>query len=612
MFPVFDPRDAACKSPFGAVTCGAEVSFTLRDGDYYACELLVHREFAGVDEVCPLPPAEGGFSGIYTAPQEPDLCWYAFRFTRADGSTVCYGRSGWCGQDALARWQLTVYEDTPTPAWFGQGVTYQIFPDRFRRTSVPDVGGMVGRRWVHDNWSDQPVFLPDEQGQITNRDFFGGSLAGITEKLDYLKSLSVSTIYLNPIFEADSNHRYNTADYHAIDPMLGSEEDFRTLCREAHARGIHIILDGVFNHTGSNSRYFNAEGFYPEPGAAQSTESPYFSWYSFHPWPTDYDAWWGVHTLPAVNEEQPDYRRFIISDKNSVVRHWLRDGADGWRLDVADELPDDFIAAIRDAIQAEKPNGYLLGEVWEDGSNKIAYSRRRRYLLGRETHGLMNYPFRTALLTWLGGGDAAAFRDDMETIRENYPPAAFYGAMNFLGTHDTPRILTLLGVEQTPEDKGQRAAYRLSPAELARGQKKLRLAAMLLYSFPGSPTLYYGDEVGMQGFEDPLNRGTYPWGGEDGSLLAFFRRLGQLRAERISMQCGIIRYLHAQGGGLVVERLHGTERTVTALNAGDTPLELTLPWDGRLCIDAVTGQQFLSQNGTVHLTLPPLDGVILV
>lgn len=612
MFPVFDPRDAACKSPFGAVACGAEVSFTLRDGDYYACELLVHREFAGVDEVCPLPPAEGGFSGIYTAPQEPDLCWYAFRFTRADGSTVCYGRSGWCGQDALVRWQLTVYEDTPTPAWFGQGVTYQIFPDRFRRNSVPDVGGMVGRRWVHDNWSDQPVFLPDEQGQITNRDFFGGSLAGITEKLDYLKSLSVSTIYLNPIFEADSNHRYNTADYHAIDPMLGSEEDFRTLCREAHARDIRIILDGVFNHTGSNSRYFNAEGFYPEPGAAQSTESPYFSWYSFHPWPTDYDAWWGVHTLPAVNEEQPDYRRFIISDKDSVVRHWLRDGADGWRLDVADELPDDFIAAIRDAIQAEKPNGYLLGEVWEDGSNKIDYSRRRRYLLGRETHGLMNYPFRTALLAWLGGGDAAAFRDDMETIRENYPPAAFYGAMNFLGTHDTPRILTLLGVERTPEDKGQRAAYRLSPAELARGQKKLRLAAMLLYSFPGSPTLYYGDEAGMQGFEDPLNRGTYPWGGEDGSLLAFFRRLGQLRAERVSLQCGIIRYLHAQGGGLVVERLHGTERTVTALNAGDTPLELTLPWDGRLCIDAVTGQQFLSQSSTVRLTLPPLDGVILV
>ena len=612
MLPVFDPQDASCKSPFGAAQCGAEVTFTLRDETYYACELLVHREFTGADEAIPLPPAESGFSGVYTAPAEPELCWYAFRFTRGDGSTVCLGKNGWCGQDALARWQLTVYEDTPTPAWFGEGVTYQIFPDRFRRTSVPDVAGMVGRRWVHDDWDDQPVFLPDENGQITNRDFFGGSLAGITEKLDYLKSLSVSTIYLNPIFEADSNHRYNTADYLAIDPMLGTEEDFRTLCREAHDRGIRIILDGVFNHTGSNSRYFNADGFYPEPGAAQSKDSPYFPWYSFHPWPTEYDAWWGIHTLPAVNEDAPDYRRFIISDEDSVVRRWLRLGADGWRLDVADELPDDFIAAIRTAIVQEKADAYLLGEVWEDGSNKIAYSRRRRYLLGRETHGLMNYPFRTALLAWLGGGDAAAFRDAMESIRENYPPAAFYGAMNFLGTHDTARILTLLGADETPADKSARAAYRLPPAQLVRGRKKLRLAGMLLYSFPGSPTLYYGDEAGMQGFEDPLNRGTYPWGREDELLLAFFQRLGQLRAERSSLRRGGIRYLYAQGGGLVIERRCGGERTVTALNAGGQVLTLTLDWDGPLCRDGVTGQQFLVQHGCLRLTLPPVSGMILI
>ena len=612
MFPVFDPQDASCKSPFGAAKCGAEVTFTLRDETYYACELLVHQEFAGADEAIPLPPAADGFSGVYTAPAEPELCWYAFRFTRSDGSTICLGKNGWCSQDALVRWQLTVYENTPTPAWFGEGVTYQIFPDRFRRTSVPDVAGMVGRRWVHDDWDDQPVFLPDENGQITNRDFFGGSLAGITEKLDYLKSLSVSTLYLNPIFEADSNHRYNTADYRAVDPLLGTEEDFCALCREAHARGIRVILDGVFNHTGSNSRYFNADGFYPELGAAQSTDSPYFGWYSFHPWPTDYDAWWGVHTLPAVNEDAPDYRRFIISDEDSVVRRWLRLGADGWRLDVADELPDDFIAAIRTAIRQEKADAYLLGEVWEDGSNKIAYSRRRRYLLGRETHGLMNYPFRTALLAWLGGGDAAGFRDAMESIRENYPPAAFYGAMNFLGTHDTARILTLLGAEHTPADKSARAAYRLSPAELERGQKKLRLAGMLLYSFPGSPTLYYGDEAGMQGFEDPLNRGTYPWGREDEALLAFFRRLGQLRSARPSLRRGGIRYLYAQGGGLVIERRCGGERTVTALNAGDVTLPLTLDWDSPLCCDGITGQQFLVQDGKLHLTLPPLDGVILL
>ena len=612
MLPVFDPQDSSCKTPFGAVPCGTTVTFTLRDETYYACELLVHREFSGIDEAVPLPPAEGGFSGVYTAPAEPELCWYGFRFTRDDGSTVCLGKNGWCGQDALTRWQLTVYEDTPTPAWFGEGVTYQIFPDRFRRTSVPETEGMVGRRWVHQCWDEQPVFLPEENGQITNRDFFGGSLAGITEKLDYLKSLSVSTIYLNPIFEADSNHRYNTADYLAIDPMLGTEEDFRTLCREAHDRGIRIILDGVFNHTGSNSRYFNADGFYPEPGAAQSKDSPYFPWYSFHPWPTEYDAWWGVHTLPAVNEDAPDYRRFIISDEDSVVRRWLRCGADGWRLDVADELPDDFIAAIRTAITQEKPDGYLLGEVWEDGSNKIAYSRRRRYLLGQETHGLMNYPFRTALLAWLGGGDAADFRRGMETIRENYPPAAFYGAMNFLGTHDTARILTLLGAEDIPADKPERAAYRLSPAALARGQQKLRLAGMLLYCFPGSPTLYYGDEAGMQGFEDPLNRGTYPWGQEDEALLAFFRQVGKLRQTRPSLQRGEIRYLYAQGGGLVIERRCGGERTVTALNAGDVTLPLTLDWDSPLCCDGITDQQFLVQDGKLYLTLPPLDGVILL
>ena len=612
MLPVFDPQDASCKSPFGAAQCGAEVTFTLRDETYYACELLVHREFAGADEAIPLPPAEGGFSGVYTAPAEPELCWYAFRFTRGDGSTVCLGKNGWCGQDALARWQLTVYEDTPTPAWFGEGVTYQIFPDRFRRTSVPDVAGMVGRRWVHDDWDDQPVFLPDENGQITNRDFFGGSLAGITEKLDYLKSLSVSTIYLNPIFEADSNHRYNTADYLAIDPMLGTEEDFRTLCREAHDRGIRIILDGVFNHTGSNSRYFNADGFYPEPGAAQSTDSPYFPWYSFHPWPTEYDAWWGIHTLPAVNEDAPDYRRFIISDEDSVVRRWLRLGADGWRLDVADELPDDFIAAIRTAIVQEKADAYLLGEVWEDGSNKIAYSQRRRYLLGSETHGLMNYPFRTAALDWLRGGDAAVFRDTMEVIREHYPRPAFYSALNILGTHDTPRILTLLGAEDVPDTKDGRAAYRLSPAQRQKGQARLRVGEMLLYCFPGSPTVYYGDEAGMEGFEDPLNRGTYPWGQEDQELLAFFRQLGQLRRERLSLQEGDLTYLHARGGVLVLRRQLGDEITVAALNAGEDAAEVAIPWPRELAREALTFQQFYAPGGKLRLRLPPVSGMILI
>ena len=609
----FDPRDTRCKTPFGAAKCGTEVRFTLFDDAFCGCELLVYREFAGAEDVCPLPPAESGFAGTYTAPGEGELCWYVFRLTRWDGTLSYLGKNGLRpDRDGAESWQLTVYEDTGTPDWFGRGVTYQIFPDRFRRTGTPDVSGMVGHRWLHESWDDQPVFRPDEDGQITNRDFFGGSLAGITEKLDYLQSLSVTTLYLNPIFEAASNHRYDTADYRAIDPLLGDEETFRTLCREAHKRGMRVMLDGVFNHTGSRSRYFNADGFYPELGAAQSQDSPYYDWYSFHPWPTDYDAWWGVKTLPAVDEQRPAYRQFIFKGEDSVVRHWLRCGADGWRLDVADELPGDFIAGIRRAIEDEKPDGYLLGEVWEDGSNKVAYSQRRRYLLGRETHGLMNYPLRTALLRWLGGGDAAEFRESMETLRANYPPAAFYGAMNFLGTHDTPRILTLLGAEHIPAAKEERAAFALSPAQLARGRAKLRLAGMLLYGFPGSPTLFYGDEVGMQGFEDPLNRGTYPWGREDTGLLDFFRALGRLRKERRSLQSGSLTYIYAQGGGLVITREHEGETTMVALNAGDEALTLTLPWPRGTAEDGLTGQRFLAVNGQLRLSLPPLDGVVLI
>ena len=609
----FDPRDTRCKTPFGAAPCSTEVRFTLFDDAFCGCELLVYREFAGAEDVCPLPPAEGGFSGAYTAPGEGELCWYVFRLTRWDGTLSYLGKNGLRpDRDGAERWQLTVYEETGTPDWFGRGVTYQIFPDRFRRTGTPDVSGMVGHRWLHESWDDQPVFRPDEDGQITNRDFFGGSLAGITEKLDYLQSLSVTTLYLNPIFEAASNHRYDTADYRAIDPLLGDEQTFRTLCREAHKRGMRVMLDGVFNHTGSRSRYFNADGFYPELGAAQSQDSPYYDWYSFHPWPTDYDAWWGVKTLPAVNEQRPAYRQFIFKGEDSVVRHWLRCGADGWRLDVADELPGDFIAGIRRAIEDEKPDGYLLGEVWEDGSNKVAYSQRRRYLLGRETHGLMNYPLRTALLRWLGGGDAAEFRESMETLRANYPPAAFYGAMNFLGTHDTPRILTLLGAEHIPAAKEERAAFALSPAQLARGRAKLRLAGMLLYAFPGSPTLFYGDEAGMQGFEDPLNRGTYPWGQEDTGLLDFFRALGRLRKERRSLQSGSLTYIYAQGGGLVITREHEGETTMVALNAGDEALTLTLPWPRGTAEDGLTGQRFLAVNGQLRLSLPPLDGVVLI
>ena len=605
MSTYFDSRDPACKSPFGAVPCGTEVSFAVfctDEENIVSGALHVTEEFAGREQTVPLTLSGGAWRCVYAAPRRPELAWYRFSLRRRSGETV-----------TLAQRQLTVYEEYgAAPDWFGRGVSYQIFPDRFCRSRVPDPAGLVGDRTVHENWQDTPEFRPDERGEIRNRDFFGGDLAGIISKLDYLKSLGVTTLYLNPIFEAASNHRYNTADYMAIDPMLGTAEDFRALCREAHARGMRVLLDGVFNHTGSASRYFNADGFYPELGAAQSKDSPYYNWYHFTHWPDSYDAWWGIKTLPAVEENQASYRDFIIRSEDSVVRHWLRCGADGWRLDVADELPDDFIAELRQAMDAEKPDCLLLGEVWEDGSNKIAYDRRRKYLLGRETHGLMNYPFRTAALDWLCGGDAAAFRESMEQLRENYPSPAFYSAMNFLSTHDTPRILTLLGGEPTPADKAERAAARLSPAGRELARRRLMLGALLLYTFPGSPTVYYGDEVGMEGYEDPLNRRTFPWGQEDEGLLRWYRKLGQLRGGRPSLQRGDICYLYADGSGLALRRQWDGEVTTAAMNSGKEPLTMTLSWPHPIATDAMTGQQFLADHGTVRLILPPVSGVLLV
>jgi len=605
MSTYFDSRDPACKSPFGAVPCGTEVSFAVfctDEENIVSGALHVTEEFAGREQTVPLTLSGGAWRCVYAAPRRPELAWYRFSLRRRSGETV-----------TLAQRQLTVYEEYgAAPDWFGRGVSYQIFPDRFCRSRVPDPAGLVGDRTVHENWQDTPEFHPDERGEIRNRDFFGGDLAGIISKLDYLKSLGVTTLYLNPIFEAASNHRYNTADYMAIDPMLGTAEDFRALCREAHARGMRVLLDGVFNHTGSASRYFNADGFYPELGAAQSKDSPYYNWYHFTHWPDSYDAWWGIKTLPAVEENQASYRDFIIRSEDSVVRHWLRCGADGWRLDVADELPDDFIAELRQAMDAEKPDCLLLGEVWEDGSNKIAYDRRRKYLLGRETHGLMNYPFRTAALDWLCGGDAAAFRESMEQLRENYPSPAFYSAMNFLSTHDTPRILTLLGGEPTPADKAERAAAQLSPAGRELARRRLMLGALLLYTFPGSPTVYYGDEAGMEGYEDPLNRRAFPWGAEDEELLRWYRKLGQLRGGRPSLQRGDICYLYADGSGLALRRQWDSEVTTAAMNSGKEPLTMTLSWPHPIATDAMTGQQFLADHGAVRLTLPPVSGVLLV
>ena len=617
----FDSRSERCKKPYGAVVCGREVKLTLYVGPYESVTrafLVAQEEFADrcVEIELSAMTIDGhrAFFGVYTAPARGELVWYHFRLLWADGGECRFGKNGTCQLDDVAAWQLTVYDgDDETPAWFGRGVSYQIFPDRFRRAVPRDVSGMVGERSLHENWNEMQEYLPDARGEITCSDFFGGDLRGIIEKLDYLRSLGVTTIYLNPIFEAASNHRYDTADYRSIDPLLGDEADFCALCARAKELGMRVMLDGVFNHTGSNSVYFNAKGFFPSVGAAQSPDSPYASWYHFSHFPDEYDAWWGFKTLPAVEESDPDYLNFIVEGENSIVRHWLRAGASGWRLDVADELPGWFIERIRRAMEEEKPDAYLLGEVWEDGSNKVAYSVRRKYLLGGQTHSLMNYPFRNALIGYLREGDAAVFRDTMETIRENYPPAAFNGTMNFLSTHDTPRVLTVLGYRgDWPQSREARAGKSLNPVELRRGLALVRLAALILFAFPGSPTIFYGDEAGMQGFEDPFNRSPFPWGAEDHDLTDYFRRLGALRGARMSLQCGTIEYLRAEGAVLAFRRSFGGEISLCVCNAGEEGISLELPWWDGVALDAMTGRRFNARGGVLRLDLRPREGMLLI
>lgn len=624
----YDSRNPYCKNPFGAARTGSVVTFSVYpepgQGVGEVC-LLYTVEATGETAYLPMARGEGlegrdAFHCMLPVGEAVGPIWYNFQLKRGDGGLVGFlcpelswltGRAVLCAGDDR-RFQLTVYDrDRKSPAWYGEGVTYHVFADRFRRCG--EVPELPGRR-VHRNWYDTPEFLPDEKGEIENRDFFGGSLRGIEEKLPYLESLGVETLFLSPIFRSASNHRYDTGDYLEVDPMLGDGEDFSRLCRRAEERGIRVILDGVFNHTGYDSRYFNARGTYDSLGAYQSKDSPYFGWYTFTEWPDRYSSWWGIYTLPQVNETNPDYLGFIVRDRDSVVRRWLRLGASGWRLDVADELPDSFILELQQAAREEKPDAVVIGEVWEDASNKISYDCRRKYLLGMGLDGVMNYPFKDAVVHFLTSGWAERFRDQMEQLRENYPREAFYSCMNGLGTHDTPRILTILGLADgfAPPSREERACYSLSSAQYRRAVALLKLGTLLQFAFPGSPCIYYGDEAGMEGLEDPFNRRGYPWGRENRELVSWYRVLGELRRRHPALRRGDISYPFAQGDLLCLSRALPEEHVLCAVNRGNQRSSLRVEWPGQSAWDALTGRPLPVQENRVLLELEPLAGILAV
>ncbi len=464
------------------------------------------------------------------------------------------------------RFQLLIYERRKKyPEFFRGGIAYQIFPDRFFRGGNEEVkpDAVLNRDWFHGT----PAYVRPGDKEFKNNVFFGGDLPGVEKKLKYIASLGVTVIYLNPIFLSSSTHKYDTADYMHVDPMFGGDEALASLIKAAKKYKISIILDGVFNHTGDDSIYFNKYGKYDTLGAYQSKDSPYAEWYNFAEFPEEYESWWGFKNLPRVMSDNPSYKKFIFG-KDGVIRKYLREGICGWRLDVADELSDKFLEELSAAAQAEREDALIIGEVWEDASNKVSYGKRRAYFHGKELDSVMNYPMREAIIAYVRHGDMWKFMRTANSLYYNYPREMTHQLLNLLGTHDTVRAITMLaGASSEGLSSDMLAAKRMTAEEYKMGVKRLKLAYFILATIPGVPCIYYGDEIGMEGEKDPFNRMPYPWGKENYELLKYFRKVGRMRRHESEFFTEAdFEIMYIDRSILVFERRKGEETLAVVVN----------------------------------------------
>ena len=644
------------RDPVGAVTAGTPLTlrFRTRLENVEGVYLFLFGE--GRREEYLLQQSDEYWQVQISAPVVSGVYWYYF--TVKVGGKLCYygtggGRTGGMGCVYSApppAYQITVYDPGfEVPAWFQKSVMYQIFPDRFRRSNDQTAEKGIGYHrsrgrqvLYHKKWEERPLFTPLPGKKNYNPcDYFGGTLKGIEESLGYLQGLGVSVVYLNPVFEAASNHRYNTADYFSIDPVLGTVADFESLCRRASSLGIRIILDGVFSHTGSDSIYFNREKTYEGPGAANHPESPYCSWYSFEHYPDRYRCWWGFASLPEVNEHDPGWQRFVIKDENSVIRHWLRAGAKGYRLDVADEIPDDVLAMMHRAARETDPESVIIGEVWEDATTKYSYGAKRNYALGGMLDSVTNYPLRHAVIGFLNGvSDACDLKNFLVDQAANYPRPMYYALMNLLSSHDIERVRTALSVRIDPHElsREQQASFRISDSQNKKGSRRQRLAAMLQYCLPGVPCVYYGDEKGMNGFLDPFNREPFTEVPYD--LTGDYRLLAQLRNSADALQTGHVVFFapHSDCIGVLRYVIGGCDALgrpaddgvyFVAINRADTARHVVFDFLGRNplfdgehqrllrpvlnrtvgCM--MSGNQFTLVEGLLEMKMKALSGVWL-
>lgn len=616
---VFDSRKIYYRSPFGAVEQGTKIHLRI---------LLPKSEHAQKAELCVKYDYDynwmftkllwcGNFdesTEIWECDFTPDrvgLYWYGFKLTCPHGiryvvPSDAYKKSSI--EDSPGRsWQITCYKKGfATPKWPVGGIMYQIFPDRFYYSGVEKKIDRTDYQRNND-WYALPQWQPNEKGEITNSDFFMGDLKGITLKLDYLENLGVSCIYLNPVFEAYSNHRYDTGNYSKIDPILGTEEDFKILCAEAKKRGIHVINDGVFSHTGSDSIYFNRNGKYGDGGAYRDKNSPYYSWYKFNDWPNNYNSWWGFYTLPEVIETDPAFNEYI-NGKEGIIKKWMQCGNSGWRLDVADELPDEFMEKLRKSVKEENSEAFIVGEVWEDASNKESYGARRKFLLGEQLDSVMNYVFRNAILDFCRGQNARYTMDAIMSVIENYPRPVLRVLMNSLSTHDTERALTVIAGEPlNGRDRKWQAETHLSQEQRMTGIKLLKVAVAMQYTLPGFPCVYYGDEAEMEGYRDPFNRCCYPWGKENKELIEWHKQLGDLRKSCSALWDGEFFNVYAEDRRLSYIRHDDRTSLYCTFNLYDHEVVIDPP-PGYSDATAVLGSRL--ENGKLYL--PPLSPAFIL
>ena len=520
-----DPYSFLDRFPRGACPAGSVVCLRVTSPD--APERAWVRLWRGGGEewIAMKPVASDVYEAHVPVGSDTGLVWYYFVLESASGERAYVGkpenRAYGLFDHEPPSFQITVYDPSfETPSWMRDSVMMQIMVDRFaigKSGVLPPKGRGA---FLHKYWNEPPV-LCDDNGDCEAVDFFGGNLEGITDKLPFLSDLGIGALYLNPIFQARSNHKYDTGDYRRVDPSFGTEADLSRLFSEAEKYGIHVVLDGVFSHTGADSLYFNKYKTYASKGAySHFQDSPYSSWYRFDGGRDDYDCWWGIDTLPNVNEMDPSFFSFIISGKDSVVSHYIKKGASGWRLDVADELPMEFIRALRSRVKSENRDACVIGEVWEDVTNKISYGRPRCYAVGDTLDSAMNYPLRDHIIRFMLGRESAYALEELINHQHlTLPGPMLCSMMNLLGSHDKPRIIDVLSGRQNLEPPREERRFEpLSKEEYRLGSQRFVKAFELICHLPGMPCLYYGDDAGLTGMGDPFCRRTYPWGREDKAL----------------------------------------------------------------------------------------------